>query len=64
MREPDANEFLLAVQAEISAHEQNNPWVKVPHSSVPPGNKLIHAVRAMRWKACPDGTLSNTRLAY
>jgi GAG-pre-integrase domain len=58
LREPDCQEFLKAMQAEIDDHNNNKNWVPVLRSTLPKGTKVIPSVWAMRRKRrLTDGSI-------
>ncbi|KAL7563107.1 hypothetical protein ACA910_012291 [Epithemia clementina (nom. ined.)] len=50
MREPDRDQFMLAMQKEIHDHESRKHWEVVPKSQVPKGTKIIDMVWSMKRK--------------
>jgi hypothetical protein len=50
MREPDRDEFIKAMEAEVGEHSRNGNWTLVKRSDVPQGVSVIPAVWAMKRK--------------
>ena len=50
MKDPDRQEFIDAMEAEVSQHETRGHFVPVKKEDIPPGNKLIDMVWSMRRK--------------
>ncbi|KAL7580919.1 hypothetical protein ACA910_005738 [Epithemia clementina (nom. ined.)] len=50
MRQPDREQFMLAMQKEINDHEIRKHWEVVPKSQVPKGTKVIDMVWSMKRK--------------
>ena len=50
LREPDREQFIVAMQKEIADHEQRSHWVVVLRSSLPEGTPVLPAVWSMKRK--------------
>jgi hypothetical protein len=50
LREPDAVEFLKAMQKELNDHDRRGHWVLVLRVDIPKGTKVLPAIWALRRK--------------
>ena len=57
LKQPDKNEFIKAMMAEIKDHESRQHWVLFKRSSIPKGHKTIMAIWSFKRKRYPDGTI-------
>jgi hypothetical protein len=50
LRSPDRDEFIKAMENEVSQHEERGHWIMIPRSQVPEGTKILPAVWSMKRK--------------
>ncbi len=50
LRQPDANQFVEAIIAEVNGHVDNKHWQLTKRSEVPPNNDVLPSVWSMRHK--------------
>jgi hypothetical protein len=58
MQQPDASQFIEAMDKEIDNHQSRGHWDIVRCSTIPPGMKTIQAIWSFKRKRYPDGTLN------
>ena len=58
MQQPDAQQFVEAMDNEIDDHQSRGHWDIVRRSTIPPGMKTIQSIWSFKRKRCPDGTLN------
>jgi hypothetical protein len=58
IQQPDAPQFIEAMSTEICDRKSRDHWEIVKCSTIPPGNKTIHAIWSFKRKRYPDGTLN------
>jgi hypothetical protein len=58
MQQPDALQFVKAIDKEIDDHQSRGHWDIVRRSTIPPGTKTIQAIWSFKRKLFPDGTLN------
>jgi hypothetical protein len=58
MQQPDASDFIAAMDKEIDDHQSRGHWEIVRRSTIPPGMKTIQAIWSFKRKRYPDGTLN------
>ncbi len=46
------------MEKEILDHKSRGHWDLVPHSTIPPGHKVIKAIWSLKQKCFPDGCLN------
>ena len=56
MKQPDASDFVSAMEKEIGNHEMNECWDVVPRASTG-GKKVLKSIWAFKRKRDPDGSL-------
>ena len=59
MQQPDALQFVEAMDKEIDDHPSRGHWDIVRQSTIPPGTKTIQAIWSFKRKRYPDGILNN-----
>ncbi len=57
-KQEDWSNFAIAMEKEILNHESCGHWDLVPHTTIPPGTKVIKAIWSFDRKRFPDGRLS------
>ena len=57
LRQPDASDFVNAMDKEISTHETHERWEIVPRASTG-GKKILKSTWAFKRKRDPDGSLN------
>ena len=58
MQQPDAHQFVEAMDKEIDDHQSQGHWDIVCRSTIPPGMKMIQTIWSFKRKCYPDGTLN------
>jgi hypothetical protein len=58
MQQPDALQFVKAMDKEINDHQSRGHWGIVRQSTIPPRTKTIQAIWSFKRKRYPDGTLN------
>ena len=58
MQQPDASQFIEAMDMEIDDHQSRGHWDIIQRSTNPPGTKTIQAIWSFKRKRYPDGTLN------
>ena len=61
---PHAEQFWLAMDAEIASLESKGTWEVVDRSSIPPGTKVIPGTWVQRLKRLPSGELAKHKSRY
>jgi hypothetical protein len=50
LKAPDRDEFIQAMQQEVTQHEERGHWIMIPRSQVPAGTKILLAVWSTKRK--------------
>lgn len=58
MKQPDAKEFIQAMQKEVDDHENRGHWEYVKKSDMKEGAEVINAVWSFKRKRFPDGKIN------
>ena len=61
MKADDTHSFCKAMDEEVKRMIENNFFTEVPLSSVPTGQRILHAVWSHCWKTTPDGRIYQHR---